>query len=405
MIKEHKEHEQGWHWVPSLHLIELREKITQMNKTAAKLGVPDIELETRATEVIDYKRLGLITWVEVRAHGEQIKLKGWRLAARIEHTGVGNIIYTVPGETVPMFYRRTPETLCEHCGHKRRRKATFIVQHDEGRRKQVGSTCIADFLGHKEPEALVRWLEWLAEGFIGEGDWASEEGLFGSREERTWDTQMFLEATAMVIRAWGWVSKGRAFEEEKRSTVDLVFDYLCPPIHDHDGSERRWREETREKGGTDHTEEVTAAIEWAKAIEPNTESEYLYNIHTLSLLGWVNWKNSGFVASILPSYRRVMNRDAEAKREAKPDSNWVGEIGVRQEFTVTVHSVIDHEGDFGWVGIHKMVDDQGNQMTWFCSGKPLEVDETVKVKATVKGHDTYKGTKQTVVNRVSRVKA
>jgi hypothetical protein len=92
-------------------------------------------------------------------------------------------------------------------------------------------------------------------------------------------------------------------------------------------------------------------------------------------------------------------RDSERKAE-NAASEYVGEVKVRMELTLTVLGVFDSEGHYGHTDIVKMKDAEGNLFTWFASGwSGLTRGDVVTGKGTVKAHDTYKGTKQTVLTR------
>lgn len=86
------------------------------------------------------------------------------------------------------------------------------------------------------------------------------------------------------------------------------------------------------------------------------------------------------------------------------ESNWFGDVGERyNDMKLTVKFIHGFDSDFGYTFIHKMEDEKGNQFTWF-TGKCLEKDKTYTMNATVKSHDEYKGTKQTVLTRCMKVK-
>ena len=56
------------------------------------------------------------------------------------------LVRTAPGVQMPEQYRTAPEK-CDHCQTARRRTLTFVLQHEDGRTTQVGSTCINEFCG------------------------------------------------------------------------------------------------------------------------------------------------------------------------------------------------------------------------------------------------------------------
>jgi superfamily I DNA/RNA helicase len=83
---------------------------------------------------------------------DPLRISGW------EEIGV---IHNVKGEhrheqfgkeAIPDKYLQDPEN-CEHCKKRRIRNNSFILKHEDGSFKQVGSMCIHEFLGDK-PEVL-----------------------------------------------------------------------------------------------------------------------------------------------------------------------------------------------------------------------------------------------------------
>ena len=97
-------------------------------------------------------------------------------------------------------------------------------------------------------------------------------------------------------------------------------------------------------------------------------------------------------------------RAAQAAEWAAQDakSSWIGKIGLRGGFKVTVKHVVELEGMYGfsYINICRDADDnvviyKGTQ-NW---GKGTEVACT----ATVKAHDVRDGVKQTIIQRPSKV--
>lgn len=109
---------------------------------------------------------------------------------------------------------------------------------------------------------------------------------------------------------------------------------------------------------------------------------------------------------------KAVDRELEKQNAPKVESGWVGTVGDRATFNVTVLFVTFYEGTFGKVYIHGMKDDAGNVIIH--KGSALLVDiidgyprqirkgEHVSFSATVKEHGTREGVKQTIVARPSR---
>lgn len=136
-------------------------------------------------------------------------------------------------------------------------------------------------------------------------------------------------------------------------------------------------------------------------------SDYEWNLLTAVKAGFVNHRTANLVASAIPSYRRHLGKLQELA--TLPPSNHVGKVGERLTLTLKITRIFTHEGDFGCTFIHGFRDEAGNDFVWFGSSlltsedgsKRHEAGSTVTVKGTVKGHNEYKGRKQTQLTRVA----
>jgi hypothetical protein len=154
--------------IPERNLAHLRGEIDKLNRRALKLGVPVISLrETGNRTPVEHKDpetklvVSVSYIVEIELIGATPKFGGWTLAATLEHTPEGNIIRKVPSVVIDLMPFKDCKPNCDHCKFIRNRKDTYLVLHDTGRVKQVGHDCIADFLGHKNPQQLAAMAELL----------------------------------------------------------------------------------------------------------------------------------------------------------------------------------------------------------------------------------------------------
>lgn len=87
--------------------------------------------------------------------------------------------------------------------------------------------------------------------------------------------------------------------------------------------------------------------------------------------------------------------------------DYFGEIGTRYEMTLTVKNIIPIQSDYGTSLLLKMVDEAGHRFTSFYSGNALDpkAGDTLRVKATVKNHEEYRGTSSTIINRIAEVRS
>ena len=84
----------------------------------------------------------------------------------------------------------------------------------------------------------------------------------------------------------------------------------------------------------------------------------------------------------------------------KNNSEFVGQVKDRGTFDLTLTFRKGFDTDFGVSFLNTLKDAQGNVFTyWGNSLNDVEENTTITVKATIKDHREYQGTKQTVINR------
>lgn len=375
----------------------IAENLRKINDRAAKIGSAGLVVRYTGKTAVDTVEVDgyqyKVTYEKLEIIGNPPKIAGWQFIARLEHAAGGNLIMSVPGVECPSRYA-TAESGCDHCHTLRIRKDTYVVYNaDSGEYKQVGSSCIKDFLGHDLPTGFAGIFAELAD---------PEERLCGGYSvEREYDTLRLLEITSAYTRKYGFLSRSKAEMEYRTATVDQIrTTYYCKETTES----RKVKEEVGKPTEAD-TETAKKAIAWAAGLSDAEvdNNGYLTNLRTIARCETLPWNGMGLACSMLSAYSRTMEQAREAAK--RPESQHVGQIGDRMDLTVTVHRVIVVEGNYGTTGIHKMTDQAGNELVWFAtSGSWLEEGSSYVIKATVKAHDEYQGRKQTVVNRAKVVK-
>jgi hypothetical protein len=93
------------------------------------------------------------------------------------------------------------------------------------------------------------------------------------------------------------------------------------------------------------------------------------------------------------------NARAESLKVDADKSGWIGTVGERRMFDLTVRLVITMEGQYGLSYLHVMNDAEGNVVVYKGTKKLAERGGSVSVKATVKDHDVRDGVRQTKIAR------
>ena len=335
--------------------------------------------------------------------GETPKYAGWTFLAALEHLDGENVVRAVPGHDVPVTYR-TRGPVCDHCHSARRRNETYVLRHESGSITQVGSTCIADFLGSDDAGKLAANASYLA---AARG--IAEEGCEGFSSSGNRDVMLedYLVYVAWVVRNEGWMSRTKARELDTNATADrastLMFDSKAREYAKYDPS-------------AEDVATATASAQWAEEITDadiaHETGDYLHNLRAIARSGIVGRKSEGLAASMVVAYQRAVGRararaERDAARAARKPSEYVGTPKVRQSFgTVTLDFVTGYDTDYGYTTVLKFLTPEGNVLVWKATSTDVtreDVGKKYELTGTVKKHEDYKGQKQTILNRCKLV--
>lgn len=389
--------------IHSYNMEAFNEKINKLNKKAVKLNFPVIEVkEIEIETIVNEKTKEVQMYHVIEINGESPKLNGWKFVARVETIKENkmNLLFVAPNETIPTIYRESGSK-CDHCSTSRYRKYTYVLQHENGEYKQVGSSCLKDFLGHANPHSYAKYLEWIEEiTNFAEDSEEYDRGSYGIRDYK-YELDHYVAYVAEYIKQTGYfLSKSKAQEQERMSTADRVWN----EIHNKD---LKQKDKTVQEISEESKQLAQDAIQWAISLkEQENLSDYHHNLYLSCEMNIVDWRSSGIVASLITAYQYAIEliEKKEKIKEERKDSEYFGTIGEREEFTLEVIKKSGFSTQFGWTVLHIFKDQNGNTATWFSSNKEFEVGETVTLKATVKEHREYEGTKQTVLTRCNEVK-
>lgn len=103
-------------------------------------------------------------------------------------------------------------------------------------------------------------------------------------------------------------------------------------------------------------------------------------------------------AAVLAMIERAEAKVASYKNK-DATSNWIGTVGKRENFTVTIRHIMSMIGTYGTSYLHIMNDAQGNVVIYKGTKVLGDNGETLTVKATVKEHGEREGVKQTKIAR------
>jgi hypothetical protein len=209
--------------MPSYRLADAQKEIAKLARKAEKRGLPVPTIEIIGTETRTDDAGEETHWTTVRLLGAAPILNGWRCLATIvpwtEQDGTARgTLYTAPEVTEDPAWLERPGH-CDHCNTNRRRALTFVLAHDDGRVVQVGRTCLNDYLG---VDALASWFVWseLRE-FVNSGwgdysyslaaEWLAANARAAARADKATRLRSiplvdFVAATLAHIRTRGYMS-------------------------------------------------------------------------------------------------------------------------------------------------------------------------------------------------------
>lgn len=369
----------------------LNKQFASLAKRAAKVGCEAPRIEIGSSFLVTEKtRRGVEVVVEkvnVDVVGVTPHYNGWTFAATLQHLHEGGACETVIRNVsifeAPESYRNAGPD-CEHCNYKRRRNDTYLVVSDAGEWKQVGSTCVEDFLGGKGLDALARQADLISEAMGTVSGLGSDDVEGGSTG---YSIRYFVAACYAQIEQDGrFVGRTRAREEGGTSTADAVLNSLSGV----DGVAMTEANFAR----------ASSAVEWVLGLQDEGLTEFLHNLRAVCRSGYVTFRLAGYAAAVCAAYDRH-DREQAAARDSR--STHVGEIGAAMPACrVRVRSVKDMTAK-GW-GYLVTVIGADYCLRSFFSKEPLNVGECYTVAGTVRDHRSDNGIPVTALTRVKVTK-
>lgn len=445
----------------------LKSKIDEMNKKAAKWGVPPMELKIVKEEFVKKKipvKLSTgqqTTWddpekvekevnlkqYEVVVEGQPPSVEGYEFIAKVEHTPDGNILNYAPkasDKTMPPEYR-TARQACDVCKTMRDRNNTFILKLEKDdperfpeKRKgdfvMVGSGCLKRFLPNISANALVEYaemIEQLRSSISGAGEMEDDfGGGFGRSGTGNWTEASHLGTwlAATYLHTGKYLSRKKAEEFQTASTLDRATSAMNSRVgieRGRDIEDEIHKRMRTEEGFQEKAEAFSKEfLEWAKTKDFDTLmqqkpefSDFFHNLKVLAKQDTFKSNNVGFFSALFQLYLRDKG-DLEKKaamKKASADFTYFGEVGQKTRIKVKVNKIKEYESQYGQGLIVNMEGEQTatdasgqsvvkkGNILYFTSNFELEEGEEAEIEATVKGHQQNKYT-QVPETQITRAK-
>ena len=286
---------------------------------------------------------------------------------------------------------------CDHCHKKVHRNSVVILEHNNGERKVVGTSCVKEFTSGLDGNLIAEVNDYMAILKMrdselrclmqGEDD---ADVFFESHGVKTYDVVDIVSAAKRLIDKYGF---------EPSSSYNATWKFI---MDEYD----RIKIES----------EATDAVEWIKSLSEDevTKSSYLFNLKQIIDAGYCTARHFGFLASLIPSYRKSeYKRLLDLKKNDGKVSEYVGNIGDKISVKVKYVNTYSYDTNFGSANIHLFIDDNGNIFKWSTGSRleftvkhsnynqwyPLDKGAIVQLTGKIKDHNEYRNQKQTVLTR------
>ena len=290
--------------IPAENMAKFEAQIAKLSKKSVKLLGQEIKPFVFSHEEKELSDKLMHRVYSVMLTAEIPQIIGWTFVARLDHSNeTGTVVRMVPNAgALPEQYRHAVSTTCDHCGHKRYRRDTFVIRCDEtGEHKQVGSTCLQDFFGANDPSKIAKYAELL--GYAYECGRGGEHFVGG--DLRWLEVEEFCAHAAMAVASYGWVSAGAAYQNDRlTSTRERSFETMLHSVPKITPSPENYAL-------------AEEALAWAVSLRDQKAalSDWEHNINVVASATMMEARSAGLAASIVGVY---WSNQQKAKAKAAP---------------------------------------------------------------------------------------
>jgi len=397
--------------LPSFRMEAVESVLGKLAKKAAKLGckAPTIKV-VKEYRINVSGSLDKPDWVAMSdfeiSYEVMAVAGGWKFLASIETVdqvdGVNRNRVNGPGldAEVAKGYILV-EQKCDHCGHNRNRKQTYIVQNEAGETRQIGSTCLREYMG-VDPAAAIAGVSFdAAIQSIGEGD---DQWGYGSSAPRVWSLDAVAAAALSLISHNGFVSAAQAaeFSGKARTGNDMLTLLARGNPNLSDWYAKMEPTEANKAAAAAIVERLKARILSDYRNDPTKLDGFSFKLGLILNREFADYKDFQLFASSVNREAGEMARASAPKSLVKNDWLPGAAVGCKVEVKATISMVKGLETAWGSSTLVKFVTEDGYSLTTFYSGdsQSFNAGAVVKVKGTVKRLEDGKFGKQTLLTRV-----
>jgi hypothetical protein len=359
--------------------------LNKIMNLGVKLGLPPVhseylyDISIIRRKIIDHQVVYIEKVKKVyQVQGQVPVLDGWTLVAKLTYDQRFKdqaMISEVPGQTIPEEFMGTVNPhRCDHCHVQRFRTKAYIVKKDDDI-KQIGSTCLGDFIRANTQEML----EYFAKL------WTLPEYVQGDEDEHTshgaWAYGMeYAFAALRHIKQFGFFSSKSDYATAP-AVLAILSNKDCP----------EW---ITAQPTSEECEIMDNVFASGRSLSAN--NSFLHNVKLLC--GTRCWKFNELNTLVAWIGQCVKPKNVQST-EAKP-SVWLGQESDKVQLTFVCETVTGYEGNFGMQWLHIGHDEHDNRVSFYSAKHLFDEGDSKKIKGTIKVLKEFKSVQQTQLFRV-----
>ena len=346
-------------------------------------AVKDVPVKriTEDRKVENTGRKETVSVVDFTLEVANANLGKWELLGTKERLG-DDAIYR---GNIPDEYKNA-DFSCNHCSTNRRRNKVAIIRHKEtAELKQVGYTCLQDFIGTELGTfgALIKAIDaiYLQVNYFEDCEYTSHNYYY--------NVNQFLQIAYNCIVKYGYVKNNSVTE---MTTTEHILEAYRSENNDYVDSD---------EVDTDLVNKIKNAYSmWAK----NHVSDLTHNVCAILDQTCVKRIYANYMYFVPTFYINKVKWEARKQKKqafmATLNNEYAGSVGDKITTEATIECVTGFDGYYGYMYVYNFKDVHGHMLVWFTS-KDLGVDmgDKICISGTIKKLNEYKGIKQTVLTR------
>lgn len=385
--------------IPVHNLEYLTDKINKLNKTATKLNLKPITIETigapftkkrpNPNDPLGIKPPIVYEVIKIKLTGEAPKLEGWTFVGKREplEGTEGVLTKSAPGMEIPGKYMGNAALKCDHCARGKRRSSTFIVKKDKVH-KEVGRMCLKDFLGHDDPSKFADYATSLADLANIVGEFRDPDyGGMGRRELR-FETAEVVAVAIHRIKDKGFVPRSTDGRGNVFPTATAVYEHFDPPELPPRANytAKEWHDMHHIPVTDADRQEAKEATKWIHE-HPNAQREEFWrNSSMIVNAPSVNQKLMSYIVAAVNQFLKAKgNEGARQTLKSQLSNEYVAPEGTKIDIKATIIGAFAYETAFGTKRVITVRTEKGALIKMFTmSGdSSMKKDDLVNITGTV----------------------